>query len=190
MLILPAGANREDLVDPSRFYPYLKEHAASWYQYYNGDNERTAQDRHKANGTLYVVTGVDRAVSWSMATFPVRDRRVGEQRRFRYIADSPQSPWKDDIGTTFHERKDLSDGAKGVVFLRMMTIALSSGEWSRNVAYIPPEEVKNYTTLSIRVPGLGSQLRRVLPRFRFFSKVPPTWADTMVSAVLEPSCTY
>ncbi len=189
MLILPAGANREDLVDPSRFYPYLKEHAASWYQYYNGDNERTAQDRHKANGTLYVVTGVDSAESWSLATFPVRNRRVGEPRQFRYIADSPESPWKDDIGTTFHESKVLSDGAKGAVFLRIMTLALSSGEWSKNVAYIPPEEVKNYATLSTRVPSLGSKIRRVLPRFPFFSKVPSTWADATVSAVLESSCT-
>lgn len=184
MLVLPAGASREDLVDPSRFYPYLKEHAASWYRYYNGNSDRTAQDRHTANGTLCIVTGVDRVESWAMATFPARNKHVGEPRRFRYIANSPDSPWKDDTGSTLHESKRLSDDTMGVVFLRVLTVALSSGEWSRNVAYIPPEEVQSYATLSTRATGLGSRIRRVLPRFRLFSKE-LNWADTTVGATLE-----
>ncbi len=180
MLILPMGATREDLTDPSRFYPYLKEHAATWYRYFNGGNDDTAPERHTPNGILCVVTGIDRVSSWAMATFPLDSERSSKVRRFRYIPEDPESPWKDDIGMTVCQSKRLTDGSMGVIFLRVMTLALSSGTWSRHVAYILPDVVQNYAVLSAPVLTLGSRIRRTLTRLQLFSRR-SAWAETEVS---------
>lgn len=179
MLVLPTGATREDLIDPPRFYPYLKEHAASWYKYFNGGSDETAPERHTANGILCVVTGIDRVNSWAMATFPLDNERDGKVRRFRYLPQASESPWKDDIGLTVCESKRLSDGTKGVIFLRVMTMALSPGEWSRHVAYILPDVVQSYAVLSAPVLSLGSRMQRALTRLQLFSKR-SSWAETEV----------
>lgn len=51
ILVLPAGASREELVGPSKIYPYVKKHAISWYQYYNGDSDGESTVRIP-NGTI------------------------------------------------------------------------------------------------------------------------------------------
>lgn len=170
--MLPTGAAREEFVEPSRIYPYIKEHAASWYQFYNGNNDSIAYDLAAANGTLWVVTGVDRVNSWSTATFPAEKADVGKRRQFIFNGDNPQSPWDDNIGpyTPVFETKFLTDGTQGAIFLRVMAVALSPSEWSRHVAYIPPESVECYSSLPVSVVGRRARAHYSMPRLSRFSR--------------------
>ncbi|KAF9481230.1 hypothetical protein BDN70DRAFT_803781 [Pholiota conissans] len=43
VLILPNGATREELVNPSSIHEYVKDHAVSWYQFFNGESDDTAE---------------------------------------------------------------------------------------------------------------------------------------------------
>ncbi|KAJ7663617.1 hypothetical protein B0H17DRAFT_991423, partial [Mycena rosella] len=62
VLLLPDGASRTDLRRKKRFRDYVLKHAQSWYAFVNGVLERMVD-----NGDLYLVTGIDKSASWSVA---------------------------------------------------------------------------------------------------------------------------
>ncbi|KAJ6595617.1 hypothetical protein DFH09DRAFT_1135118 [Mycena vulgaris] len=63
VLLLPDGAARADLRPKKRFRDYALKHAQRWYAFVNGDR----LERMIGNGELYLVTGVDKTASWSVA---------------------------------------------------------------------------------------------------------------------------
>ncbi|KAJ7213748.1 hypothetical protein C8J57DRAFT_1002668, partial [Mycena rebaudengoi] len=62
ILLLPDGASRWDLRPRQVFLDYALKHAQSWYEFVNGDLGRMV-----GNGDLYLVTGVTKSTSWSVA---------------------------------------------------------------------------------------------------------------------------
>ncbi|KAJ7735613.1 hypothetical protein DFH07DRAFT_753755, partial [Mycena maculata] len=62
LLLLPDGASRRDLRSLQNFRDYALKHTQSWYAFVNGDLGRMI-----ANGDLYLVTGVTKSTSWSVA---------------------------------------------------------------------------------------------------------------------------
>ncbi|KAF7345414.1 Cell division control protein [Mycena venus] len=62
LLLLPDGASRWDLRREQLFRDYAMKHAHSWYAFVNGNLQRRA-----GNGDLYLVTGVTKSTSWSVA---------------------------------------------------------------------------------------------------------------------------
>jgi hypothetical protein len=62
LLLLPDGASRWDLRWQQRFRDYALKHAHNWYAFVNGSLERMV-----GNGDLYLVTGVTKSTSWSVA---------------------------------------------------------------------------------------------------------------------------
>ncbi|KAJ6526914.1 hypothetical protein DFH09DRAFT_164603, partial [Mycena vulgaris] len=62
ILLLPNGASRWDLLPLQRFRDYAFQHAQNWYAFVNGDLSRMI-----GNGDLYLVTGVTKSTSWSVA---------------------------------------------------------------------------------------------------------------------------
>ncbi|KAJ3832577.1 hypothetical protein F5878DRAFT_547974 [Lentinula raphanica] len=63
ILILPEGGTKFDCLQPEVFAKYAAENAASWYSYATGTGRRMR------NGSLYLVTGFDKARAWGVATF-------------------------------------------------------------------------------------------------------------------------
>ncbi|KAK7020747.1 hypothetical protein VNI00_017602 [Paramarasmius palmivorus] len=63
-LMLPTGANRENMLDLKAFREYAQANAASWYHFVNNTLGRDAE-----NGSIYLVTGVDRSDAWENAVF-------------------------------------------------------------------------------------------------------------------------
>jgi hypothetical protein len=59
---LPDGASRWDLRAQRVFRDYALRHAQNWYTFVNGDLGRMT-----GNGDLYLVTGVTKSTSWSVA---------------------------------------------------------------------------------------------------------------------------
>ncbi|KAJ7439337.1 hypothetical protein FB451DRAFT_149205 [Mycena latifolia] len=62
ILLLPDGASRWDLRTLQVFRDYAFNHALSWYEFVNGELGRMI-----GNGDLYLVTGVTKSTSWSVA---------------------------------------------------------------------------------------------------------------------------
>jgi hypothetical protein len=62
LLLLPDGASRWDLRPQQLFRDYALKHGQSWYAFVNGELHRMI-----GNGDLYLVTGVTKSTSWSVA---------------------------------------------------------------------------------------------------------------------------
>ena len=77
ILALPDGASRENLRNLDSFQQYACKNAVNWYHYANGPRGRQAR-----NGSIYLVTGCDKAKSWGVAAFPNVTGRVGFSLRF------------------------------------------------------------------------------------------------------------
>lgn len=168
VLILPNGTTREELVDSSRIYEYIKDHGTSWYQRLNG-NSNDYVESPVPNGTLWVVTGVDRTDSYRMATFPSGQsfaKTTNQRTQFSYNETSPNSPWKDDnaLRLMHYTSGNFSDGTLGAVLLNVLAVAISPAEWRRNVAYVPPRSVANCPVLPSVVSGLRSWVEQALDR--------------------------
>ncbi|CAA7271115.1 unnamed protein product [Cyclocybe aegerita] len=131
VMILPSGAAREDLVDTSRLHEYVKTHATDWYQHrnlYSGINS-ALPDPPGMNGTLYLITGSDKAKSWANAALPQNATMEELPMLFSYDPSS-----RDDRFTHI-------DYYTYSVFLRGITIALSAASWEKHLPEIPPDEV-------------------------------------------------
>ncbi|KAJ7901445.1 hypothetical protein B0H13DRAFT_2515659, partial [Mycena leptocephala] len=64
VLALPHGAHQEKLRDLATMRRYAYKRAESWYRYVN-----ETRGRELVNGSLYLVTGWEKAESWGMASF-------------------------------------------------------------------------------------------------------------------------
>ncbi|KAJ7715136.1 hypothetical protein B0H16DRAFT_1616974 [Mycena metata] len=62
LLLLPDGASKWDLRPQQVFRDYALKHAQNWYSFVNGDLHRMV-----ASGDLYLITGVTKSTSWSVA---------------------------------------------------------------------------------------------------------------------------
>ncbi|SJL13865.1 uncharacterized protein ARMOST_17314 [Armillaria ostoyae] len=64
ILVLPDGGARYDALNISQFRSYAGRNAHAWYQFAN-----IVHGREAVNGSLYLVTGCDKACSWGAASF-------------------------------------------------------------------------------------------------------------------------
>ncbi len=64
ILVLPDGGARYDVLNLSQFRSYAARNAHAWYQFAN-----IVCGREAVNGSLYLVTGCDKACSWGAASF-------------------------------------------------------------------------------------------------------------------------
>ncbi|KAJ7483220.1 hypothetical protein FB451DRAFT_1555253 [Mycena latifolia] len=62
LLLLPDGASRWDLRPQQLFRDYALKHAQHWYAFVNGELRRMI-----GSGDLYLITGVTKSTSWSVA---------------------------------------------------------------------------------------------------------------------------
>ena len=67
ILILPEGASREELIATPELYEYIASQGVEWFQYLH-DYQKHQREVRVANGGLFLVTGVDKAVKTAVAT--------------------------------------------------------------------------------------------------------------------------
>ncbi|KAJ7266145.1 hypothetical protein C8J57DRAFT_1182597 [Mycena rebaudengoi] len=72
VLLFPDGASSWDLRTLQLFKKYAEKHTQNWYKFVNGSLQRGI-----ANGDLYLVTGVTKSSSWSVAAI---ERDSGDTR--------------------------------------------------------------------------------------------------------------
>ncbi|KAJ7476208.1 hypothetical protein FB451DRAFT_269342 [Mycena latifolia] len=131
VLALPHGAHLEKLENIEAIRAYAAYHAESWYKYING-----ARGRGLANGSLYLVTGCEKAHSWGMASY----HNVSDefQLAFKRTDTTLQYRW-----TGVHARKNparkksfnpaAEDEApcNQTTFIHGLSISLGTGIWGR-----------------------------------------------------------
>lgn len=64
LLVLPEGASREDLMTERDFQGHALRYGLAWYRH-----AREVRRRICPNGSLYLVTGVDKTRSWGLTSF-------------------------------------------------------------------------------------------------------------------------
>ncbi|CAA7271111.1 unnamed protein product [Cyclocybe aegerita] len=169
VVVFPTGGAREDLADTSKLYPYIKEHAVDWYQSRNlySGSENILPSPPGMNGTLFVVTGTDRATSCATALFPMDPDVAITSHLFEYD-ESLENAWVAEIPSarTTYVTESMQPGQRYSIFLRGITIALGAPSWLRHLPHIPAEDVPVYVALAKpllppqgRIGALLEQLR-------------------------------
>ncbi|KAJ3930658.1 MAG: hypothetical protein NXY57DRAFT_290970 [Lentinula lateritia] len=124
LLVLPEGGKRVDHLHRARFEKYAAECAPSWYIHANGALGRTA-----CNGSLYLITGFDKARAWGVASF---SDAIPENIQLEYVPKSTDGEdrypkyWfrTCDSASSSSGADDRYGQQSGCVFLRGFKIAL------------------------------------------------------------------
>jgi hypothetical protein len=170
VLILPEGATREDIAEPHNLYPYLKEHASDWYQYANGYSDMPLLQPN-VNSSLFIITGTDRAKTWSLAQFPPNDSALVRPTIFHYIDDPEQGRSFDtNYGASLFASDEKGSNAEGkfpsTFFIRGISIALNKPTWTHNIAPIPVHDLPIYYVPSVPAYGRRANLEVFIQRLR------------------------
>ncbi|KJA17905.1 hypothetical protein HYPSUDRAFT_975312 [Hypholoma sublateritium FD-334 SS-4] len=132
ILVLPNGASREDMTHTERIYEYAKRNAPYWYQDVNGYGGIV-----HANGSLFLVTGCDKASDWALASFPYYPgAKSCLNLQYNWQPDY-MSPWIDHgTARTSYYAPPTSrpipvepDTRNQCIFVRGIRISLSAKSW-------------------------------------------------------------
>ncbi|KAH9484556.1 hypothetical protein JR316_0004038 [Psilocybe cubensis] len=159
ILVLPEGASREDLASTTRIKEYVRQNALQWYQYLNAESTATPFP----NGSLYVITGHDKARRWAVCTSGPRRHRLKEH---------PAEIQYNDHRWTFHKHRFANNYSNSAVhngrcamFLRGIRFAVCAQDWTRHVLFDkPPAAISFYYILTVRNTGFWAKLVGLIER--------------------------
>lgn len=180
ILVLPHGASREDLISTVRLREYIQQHALNWYI---SMNKHPRTEINFPNGSLYVVTGCDKAHSWAIAAGPHSYLDMGRPFTINYRGDVSPA-WRISAGIRCKSTKVVDDSQKYSVFLRGIKVAVSISDWTNYVLQNEtPGRLPFYNVLGLRTTGLRAKLQSFIERKRHFP-------DHYLSPVSEVSGFY
>lgn len=167
--ILPNGGTREDLISTARIREYVQKHVLDWYIFVIEQLSTIYP-----NGTLYVITGTDKAVEWaSCMAFPreTQRRRVSNPSTiiYRGATADEQHHWDVDYQTEFemlYQRArdiDIAETGACALFLRGMRFAVSQRDWSRYILHYKNRNNIPYSVIRT-MPNFG--LRAKIQTFK------------------------
>ena len=148
-----------------KLYPYLQEHAADWYHCFNGYGS-TGDDLPTPaimNGTIYVITGSDRTLTYANASFPLNSNSP-ENSQHNFMFDESNTDWWPKRGDAqcIARKEPLGNGNLVSVFYRGVTIALSTPLWLQHLPLVPIEEVPCYSVPSTPSTGFLARIEHFL----------------------------
>ncbi|KAJ7289133.1 hypothetical protein C8J57DRAFT_426744 [Mycena rebaudengoi] len=125
VLALPHGAHLEKLENVESARRYAARNSEKWYKHV-----KESRGRDLANGSLYLVTGVEKSPSWGMASF----QGVTGQNEFQLLFRATcEENGKYDWQRGTPARRKSSDGTADnqTTFLHGFSISLATGIWGR-----------------------------------------------------------
>ncbi|KAH9484523.1 hypothetical protein JR316_0004005 [Psilocybe cubensis] len=143
VLILQNGGLREDLISTVSIRDYVQKHALKWYMFVNqfGPGNIICP-----NGSLYLVTGCDKANSWASACYPLDYKQVGRVAAICRFQESMSNPWEDSINMECR-------------------IAINVSQWAEHLLRNrPPEYISFYNVLIIPVVGIPARFQSFLEK--------------------------
>ncbi|PPQ83133.1 hypothetical protein CVT25_003710 [Psilocybe cyanescens] len=125
--ILPHGASRQDMVS-TRITEYLKEHAFNWIRHFSSNGI-------VPNGSLYIVTGHDKARTSHLAAFPARMVSGSRRMTAKYVDGKLHCK----ENTREYPRDPLIDPVEEqeCVFLRGIRLSSSGPDWDHHFPGMP-----------------------------------------------------
>ncbi|KAF8196277.1 hypothetical protein K438DRAFT_2016830 [Mycena galopus ATCC 62051] len=156
ILQLPDGALRTDLRNFTEFRDCALKNAHHWYEFVNSDLERIVE-----NGDLYLVTGTDKASSWSVAAVEYRFEDHGsiasevEPAGRSHLWESQLANPVVHSGPRRHAGEELW-GNNQTVFLRGFKVAIRSSPPVQNPLVLNSEQLDLVRMSSQSLPA-GSQ---------------------------------
>ncbi|KAJ7649719.1 hypothetical protein FB45DRAFT_1464 [Roridomyces roridus] len=134
LLAIPFGSRFEKLGDGlQQMTDYARANAESWYQHSNG-----TRGRQLPNGSLYLITGWEKARAWGMASFQNAAARSPFRLGFQSVLDGSTSAYKYWWTASAPARTQTSGQipAKDVplnqtVFIHGYSISLGAGIWHK-----------------------------------------------------------
>jgi hypothetical protein len=192
VLLLPDGASRTDLRRKKKFRDYALKHARAWYVFVNGDLERMVD-----NGDLYLVTGTDKSLSWSVAAVQNQseDCKISLKLKAAQVGSAGTSCfWEWETANSFADsgpRPLLADTERSenqTVFLRGFKVAISSSPLKKAATAISIADSK--PAAIIPKPG-GSLFSQSRPGGLFRGSTRSTRAGAVDSeALIDASAEY
>ncbi|KIK58562.1 hypothetical protein GYMLUDRAFT_170962 [Collybiopsis luxurians FD-317 M1] len=119
-LILPEGGKRIDHNQLGKFLKYCQESARSWYDHFNQQLGRGIP-----NGSIYLITGFDKARAWGVVSF--MDAKPGNVfLEFVPLNNAPKKPkyWFRTCNAALSDSDSDFEKQSGSVFLRGFKIAV------------------------------------------------------------------
>ncbi|KAJ7186020.1 hypothetical protein C8R46DRAFT_1062222, partial [Mycena filopes] len=152
VLLLPDGASRWDIRRLQRFRDYALKHAQKWYEFVNGSLERMVE-----SGDLYLVTGVDKSTSWSLAAVEneSEDCKISLKLKAAQVGSAAAScAWEWESTSCFADSgprgqpDDVSGAPNQTVFLRGFKVAIRPSSWRRTAKVVSVTNSKPSDILS------------------------------------------
>ena len=158
-MVLPEGATRHDISTTStRVFEYVKNNAISWTRHFAQSPRYST-----ANGSPYVITGVDKTSACANLAFPNRPPSVEMSARYQNGMFRPLERMSIARGATANET--LSPIPNNLcAFMRGIRIGLGRTEWIENV----DERIEArtlYTEIFVDTPRLRLPLLKTIIRF-------------------------
>ncbi|KAJ7649647.1 hypothetical protein FB45DRAFT_706398, partial [Roridomyces roridus] len=112
---------------------YARANAESWYQHSNG-----TRGRRLSNGSLYLITGREKARAWGMASFQNAAARSPFRLAFQPVSDGHTSAYKYRWTASGPARTKTSgqipaedEALNQTVFIHGFSISLGTGIWGK-----------------------------------------------------------
>lgn len=148
ILVLPEGADREDLVVTQQLYEYCQLQALEWFQFLE-EYDRSRTSVSIANGSLTLVTGFDKAKDWSTFTCWRYDGKSDELGPSGSYDHNAALRWSQPeaksyrYGRAHRTRKPAETAA---VFIRGLRLGLNPDTWKEYLPTNIPGFVFNVAT--------------------------------------------
>ncbi|KAJ7194043.1 hypothetical protein GGX14DRAFT_378360 [Mycena pura] len=120
ILVLPDGASRENLIPAEAFRAYVRQYSRQWYAFAQDCVARTG-------GSLFVVTGCDKATSWRIATASATSAAVACSLKYAVLGVAegtlaPQFEWQDFGSATVRTSSTSARAENQCIFIRGLVV--------------------------------------------------------------------
>lgn len=151
--MLPDGASREDLISTTRIREYVHKNALEWYTFLNSKSPYVPFP----NGSLTVVTGVDKAIAWASCTSAPREYgETAKRTTFRY----QDQTWVEGKGRIYTKVNPIQNTGKCALFIRGIRFAVNIHNWMKHILLDEPTLMMSYyNILSVRINGLWAWIQ-------------------------------